>query len=468
MELSVVQIAGQIAAGGLSSREVVAACLARIAQVNPRLNAVVTLRAEAAMAEAEQADRESARGQLRGPMHGVPFTVKDWIDAAGLPCAGGRIASRSRVPSRDATVVARLRAAGGILLGKTSVGPDNELYGRTNHPYDPLLSPAGSSSGEAAIIATGGSPLGLGSDSGGSIRQPAHCCGVAGLKPTTGRVPLTGHFPFICAATDPRTVIGPLARHVADLAFALRLIAGPDGEDPSAVPVPLPDWADWAEAGLAGTRVAVYIDHPDTTPDPDVVAATWAAARALEQAGLIVEPASPPGLDEVYPLTLDYWRRPQSDSADEWVNGGGFDPAGLGPISAQDVQRSLFEWDRFRRRTLPFLRAYPLVVSPAAQKPAVRHGQDPGRIPYTLIWSLLGNPAVVLPAGATPQGLPVGVQIAAAPWREDLALAAASTVERALGDRPSQGKDQSSLTTQALWSQKPPARVRHPRDASLG
>lgn len=164
---------------------------------------------------------------------GVPFTVKDWIDAAGLPCPGGRVAHRSRVPNRDATVVARLRAAGGILLGKTSVGPDNELYGRTNHPDDPLFSPAGSSSGEAAIIAAGGSPLGLGSDSGGSIRQPAHCCGVAGLKPTTGRVPLTGHFPFICAATDPRTVIGPLARHVEDLAFVLRLIAGPDGEDPA-------------------------------------------------------------------------------------------------------------------------------------------------------------------------------------------------------------------------------------------
>jgi amidase len=430
MDMSVVEIAGRIAGRDLSSREVVAACLARIDEVNPRLNAVVALRAGAALAEAEEADRQVARGELRGPMHGVPFTVKDWIDVAGLPCAGGRLAHRSRMPARDATVVARLRAAGGIVLGKTSVGPDNEVYGRTNNPYGPLFSPAGSSSGEAAIIAAGGSPLGLGSDSGGSIRQPAHCCGVAGLKPTTGRTPLTGHFPFICAATDPRTVIGPLARHVADLAFALRLIAGPDGQDPSTVPVQL---ADQVRAEVTGVRVAVYVDHPDTTPDPAVVAATWAVAQAMEQAGLVVEPASPPGLNEVYPLTLDYWRRPESDSADEWVSGGGFDPAGLGPMSAEDVQRSLFEWDRFRRRILPFLHAYPLVVSPAAEKPAVRHGEDPGRIPYTLIWSLLGNPAVVVPAGKTPQGLPVGVQIAAAPWQEDLALAAASIVELALG-----------------------------------
>jgi amidase len=430
LEMSVVETARRIAGRELSSRAVVAACLARIADVNPHLNAVVALRADAALAEAEEADRQVARGELRGPMHGVPFTVKDWIDAAGLPCAGGRAAHRSRWPARDATVVARLRAAGGVLLGKTSVGPDNEVYGRTNNPYDPRFGPAGSSSGEAAIIAAGGSPLGLGSDSGGSIRQPAHCCGVVGLKPTTGRVPLTGHFPFICAATDPRTVIGPLARHVEDLAFALRLIAGPDGEDPSAVPVPL---ADQVDADLTGTRVAVYVDHPDTTPDPSVVAATRAAARALGAAGLVVEPASPPGLDEVYPLTLNYWRRPESDSADEWVDGGGFDPAGLGPMGTEEVQRSLFEWDRFRRRMLPFLSAYPLVLSPAAEKPPVRHGEDPGRIPYTLTWSLLGNPAVVVPAGATPEGLPVGVQIAAAPWREDLALAAAAVVERALG-----------------------------------
>jgi amidase len=418
-----------IAARELSSRAVVAACLERIAETGPSLNAVVALRAEAALAEAEEADRTAdvaaERGDVLGPLHGVPFTVKDWIDVAGLPCAGGNARQRNRMPARDATVVARIRAAGGIVLGKTSAGADTEAYGRTNNPYDPRFSPAGSSSGEAAVIGAGGSPLGLGSDSGGSIRQPAHCCGVAGLKPTTGRVPLTGHFPFICAMTDPRTVIGPLARHVEDLALALRLIAGPDGADPSAVPVPSqePDC-------LGGMKVAVYVDHPDTSPDPAVVAATWAAARALEAAGLAVEPATPPGLAEVYLLTHAYWRRPESDSADEWVADRAFDPASMTTL---DVQRSLFEWDRFRRRMLPFLAEYPLVVSPAAEKPAVQHGEDTGRIPYTLTWSLLGNPAVVVRAGTTEDGLPVGVQIAAPPWREDLALAAASIVESQLG-----------------------------------
>ncbi|GIJ45212.1 amidase [Virgisporangium aliadipatigenens] len=431
MTRSAAETARLIADRSLSSREVVAACLARIAETNPSLNAVCALRADAALAEAEAADRRAEQGEVLGPLHGVPFTVKDWLDVATLftPSTATQGSTvDGRVPARDATAVARLRAAGGILLGKTAVGPDDPAYGRVNNPHNPEYGPAGSSSGEAAVIGAGGSPLGLGSDSGGSIRQPAHCCGIAGLRPTSGRVPLTGHYPFISALNDPRTVIGPLARHVEDLALALRLIAGPDGWDPSAVPVPCPDPST---VDLRGTRVGLYTEHPDAAPDPACVAAVHAAGRALEAAGLIVEEATPPGLSEVYPLTLAYWRRPESLSPDEWVPDGGFDPAVLGPLDAEAVERSLFEWDRFRRRMLPFLNDHPLVLSPAAEKPAVRHGEDPGGIPYTLTWSLLGNPAAVVPAGSTVDGLPVGVQIAAAPWREDLALAAAAIIEAA-------------------------------------
>ena len=424
-------LAERIASRSVSSHEVVAACLERIATVNPVLNAVVQLRAEAALAEADAADSELHRNERRGPLHGVPFTIKDWIDAEGLPCTGGMLAHQARMPGHDATVVARLRGAGGILLGKTNVGVQNDVYGRTNNPYNPMYSPAGSSSGEAAIIAAGGSPIGLGSDSGGSIRQPAHCCGIAALKPTSGRVPLTGHFPFISPTLDPRTVIGPLARHVEDLALGLRYISGVDWQDASVVPVPL---ADMAEAHLPGTRVALYIEHPGFTPDPDVLSTTHAAAHALAEVGLHVEEVSPPGVDDVYSITLDYWRRPESDSPDEWVKGGIADPAGRGPmITSEEVERSLFQWDSLRRRMLPFIAMYPLVLSPAAEKPAVLHGEDPGGIPYTLTWSLVGYPAVVVRAGTSAVGLPVGVQIAAAPWREDLALAAGAIIERGLG-----------------------------------
>ena len=348
LEMRVAGLANLIATRQVSSRELVSFCQERIAEVNPVLNAVVQLRTEAALAEADAADGAVAQGELRGPLHGVPFTVKDWIDAAGLTCTAGMPTHRDRMPSQDATAVARLRAAGGILLGKTNVGVTNDLYGRTNNPYNPLYSPAGSSSGEASIIGAGGSPMGIGSDSGGSIRQPAHCCGVAGLKPTAGRVPLTGHFPFISPTADPRTVVGPLARHVEDLALALGIIAGVDWQDASVVPVPL---FDMAEAQLAGSRVALYIEHPGFKPEPDMVAATRAAASALADAGLNVEDVGPPGLEDVYPLTLDYWRRPESQSPDEWVKGGIHDPRRLGPISAaEDVELSLFEWDRFRRR----------------------------------------------------------------------------------------------------------------------
>ncbi len=431
LEMPVAGLANLIATRQVSSREVVSACFARIAEVNPVLNAVVQTRTEAALAEADASDRAVAHGESRGPLHGVPFTVKDWIDAAGLTCTAGMPTHRERMPSQDATAVARLRAAGGILLGKTNVGVKNDLYGRTNNPYNPLYSPAGSSSGEASIIGAGGSPLGIGSDSGGSIRQPAHCCGVAGLKPTAGRVPLTGHFPFICPTSDPRTVIGPLARHVEDLALALGIIAGVDWQDASIVPVPLFDMAD---AQLAGSRLALYIEHPGFKPEPDMVAAARAAASVLADAGLNVEDVGPPGLEDVYPITLDYWRRPESQSPDEWVKGGIHDPKRLGPITAaEDVERSLFEWDRLRRRMLPFIARYPLVLSPVAEKPAVPHGEHPGDIPYTFTWSLVGYPAVVVRAGTSAASMPVGVQIAAAPWREDLALAAAAIVERALG-----------------------------------
>jgi amidase len=206
-------LAQAIRARSISSVEAVGLCLQRIQAVNPLLHAVVQLSATA-LAEAEAADQALARGEPVGPLHGVPFTVKDWIETAGLACAAGDEGRRHHVPLHDATAVARLRAAGGILLGKTKPGSTADVYPAPHNPHDLARTPGHSSSGEAAIIAAGGSALGLGSDSGGSIRWPAHCCGVAGLKPTSGLVPLTGHLPCITALADPRTVIGPIARSV--------------------------------------------------------------------------------------------------------------------------------------------------------------------------------------------------------------------------------------------------------------
>ena len=421
---SATDLAQAIQSRQLSAVEVVEAYLARIAAINPKLNAVVQLTAEQALAEAQAADADLARGHLRGPLHGVPFTVKDWIETAGVICAAGDVRYRNYVPEQDAPVVVRMRQAGAILLGKTNVLASNPVYGRTNNPYNLDYSPSGSSSGEAALIAAGGSPLGLGSDSGGSIRTPAHACGVAGLKPTAGRVPLTGHLPRINFMSDPRTVIGPLARSVADLGLALRIIQGVDWADASVIPMPL---GDWRTVELRPLRVAFYTEHKEAIPDPVCKQAVINAAQALASEVTLVEERLPPRVGESYTITRNYWQRPESESWEQWVPDGKFQ------LDSEAVERHLFEWDRFRRGLIGFMQHYDVIITPVIEHAAQPHGQNEGGIAYTLTYSLTGYPAVVVRTGTTADGLPVGVQVVAQPWREDVALAVAAFLEQQFG-----------------------------------
>ena len=440
----------------MSSAELVDACLARIERVNPALNAVVAVCPERARREAEVADAEVARGALRGPLHGVPITIKDSLDVAGLVSTWGTRGRAGFVPAADATVVARLRAAGAIALGKTNTPEltmgfetNNRVYGRTRNPYDPARTPGGSSGGAAAIVAAGGAPLDLGSDTGGSIRLPAHFCGVAGLRPTSGRVPRTGHAIGPGGAADALTQIGPIARRVEDLALALRLIAGPDGCDPFVAPVPL---GDPTGVELSGLRVALLVDNGIAKPDPAVEAAVRAAAGALAEAGARVEERRLPGIEE----TLDLFMRVV-------VIDGGIDIrqllarcgtaleesplAGLAQLpapSGDERVRIVARWDALRARLLAWTQDWDLVVSPANAHAALRHGESDARIPafsYTMTWNLAGWPCVVVRAGSSPEGLPIGAQLVAPPWREDVALAAAARVEAVLGGwrPPAQG-----------------------------
>src|SRR2546423_3120116 len=231
----------------VSSVEVVRAHLEHIHTVNPRLNAVVFATAESAIKEARTADRHNQRKSALGPLHGVPFTAKDIFNTAGLPTTAGLRMLRTNIPDHDATVVARMRRAGAILIGKTNcppggVGSDswNPLHGGTRDPYDINRSPGGSSSGEASIIAAGGSPIGIGSDSGGSIRMPAHYCGVAALKPTAGLIPSTRAHRLPGGLTDPPRQAGPLAPYRSDPAPTLPVLIGPDRFDSGVLPVPPP------------------------------------------------------------------------------------------------------------------------------------------------------------------------------------------------------------------------------------
>ena len=303
---SAASLARAIRTRAISCTEAVIAHVGWIEKVNPHLNAVVQLDADAALAQAQRADEAVRRGQTWGRLHGVPITIKDGWETAGIISSGGTAGRASFVPQKDATVVARLRSAGAIILGKTNVPElsltnetDNAVYGRTNNPYDFSLTPGGSGGGQAAIIAAGGSPLDIGCDAGGSIRLPSHYCGVAGIKPTTGRVPMTGYFPLPTGIRAQLTAAGPMARTVEDLAIALPLIMGVDWRDPQVVPM---EFHHPSTTNLRTLRTAFYVDNGIIPPTPETAEAVQNAARILAGAGLAVEEARPPGIEQTSEL----------------------------------------------------------------------------------------------------------------------------------------------------------------------
>jgi amidase len=409
-------IARAIRTKKLSSLEVVRAHLDHIHTVNPRLNAVVFATAESAVKEARNADRRNTRRNTLGPLHGVPFTAKDIFNTAGLPTTAGLRMLRSHVPDHDATVVARMRRAGAILIGKTNCPPGgaggeswNSLHGGTRNPYDITRSPGGSSGGEAAIVAAGGSPMGIGSDSGGSLRMPAHYCGIATLKPTAGLVPSTGAYGLPGGLSDPRSQVGPMARFVADLALALPVLAGPDGIDSAVVPVPVPR----RTPKLNGLRVAWYADDGLYKPAAATTATVRSAARALAAAGCVVTEERPPALTEAHAVTLAYW--------------------GQRRMSHERLYR---RWDAFRTGMLEFMARFDLVLSPVAPDAAplfrAKLNGD-HQFSYTIPYSLTGNPCVVVRAGTSPESMPIGVQVVARNWNDLVALRAAQAIERKLG-----------------------------------
>jgi amidase len=292
------------------------------------------------------------------------------------------------------------------------------VYGRTVNPWDPARTPGGSSGGEAAAVAAGLSPCGLGTDSGGSLRVPAHFCGVATLKPTAGLVPVTGVVDDegpIGALSDPRTQLGPVARTVADLTLLLGVVAGPDGRDAGVAPVPL---GDPSTVRVEGLRVALHAGDGSAGLSPETTDTVTAAAGALAAAGARVEEATPPG--DGHALTLEVWRsyRPGVD--------------GL------EVYRLLRRWDRYRAELLAWMSAWDAVLTPVYDRPAPPHGatETPelrDAVRWTTPWSLTGWPCAVVRCGTSAEGLPVGVQVVALAWRDHVALAVAARLEAALG-----------------------------------
>ncbi len=444
-------MAEMVRSGRVSSVELVKAHLEQIERVNPRINAAVEVLSETALQAAELADQKLAAGGPCGPLHGVPFSVKDSIDVEGTKTTAGTLGRRDAGPAlRDATLVARLRAAGGIPITKTnlpdllfSFETDNLIYGATNNPYDLARTPGGSSGGEAALLASCGSPLGLGSDALGSVRVPAAFCGVVSLKPTSGRLPRTGHVPPAGGWIEALWQIGPMARRVEDVELAMELLAHADGEDFTSPPVPLQPAPE-----LNKLRVAFFTSNGFATCAQPIRDAVERSAACLSGLGVAVEEKRPPGVEEAYELELALLGADGAKGIDEYLEDAGSNRvhpfltafvdhmrphrAGTAELAGRWAQ-----WDEYRRRMQKFFERYDVILSPVYTGPALEHGGSLKEgnfqgFSYTMAWNLAGAPAATVRC-AEDGDLPVNVQVIAAPWRDMTALAVCRALEQKFG-----------------------------------
>lgn len=502
-QLSAVELAARIARGEASAVEAVEAHIARIEQVNPALNAVVVKRYDEARAEARLADEQRARGEPLPPLHGVPITIKECLDLAGYPSTFG-LQSRASVPAtQDGPYVARMRRAGAIVLGKTNVAQvllyiesDNPVYGRTNNPWNHARTPGGSSGGQAAIIAAGGSPLGLATDIGGSIRVPATFCGIAGLKPTAGRAPDPGRFSVPLGQRAIVSQVGLLARDVDDVALGMEILNG--GAHPIVEsPMPL---GDITSVNVSQLRVAYYADDGTFAVAPAVRRAVVEAAGILAGQGARVTEWRPPDVSHAMEIFFGVLSADGGRGAKAILQGSAKDPriarlvflagrsrfslallAGLLQVAGQRGSAALLRsfghadthhyWRLVEAQMAyqeRFARAlesddggpFDIIICPACSLPAIQHGASQDLVVaggYAVLYNVLGYPAGVVPvtrvrageesmrkrstdamqkaargAEQGSAGLPVGVQVVARPWREHVALAAMRAIQHAV------------------------------------
>jgi fatty acid amide hydrolase len=503
VRLGASELAAEIAAGRCTAREAVDACIARIEAVNPALNAVVVTRFDQARVEADAADAAQRAGSALGPLHGVPITIKEQFAVAGMPTTLG--VAEAENDACDGPLVARLRAAGAIVLGKTNVPQlliynesDNPVYGRTNNPWNLERSSGGSSGGEAAIVAACGSALGLGSDIGGSLRAPAHACGIAALKPTSGRLTNEDARPGGYAGGQIAIISqpGPLARNVEDLALAMRVLAAPGQErlDPDIAPVP---WRDPGDIDVRGLRIASYEDDGYFPASPAVKRAVREATVALRALGAHVEMFAPPDVAGAMHTFFGILAADGARGARTRLGKAKRDPritgllqsvgipnvlrplalaaarasgqarlarqlAAIRPSATHEFWSLVEAQAAYRRRFIAELDrgGFDAIVCPPLALPALKHGSAyflAGAASYSMIYNLLGMPAGVVPvtrvradeavARTTGRdlvdrkaaevergsaGLPVGVQVVARHWREDVVLAVMAALQDAL------------------------------------
>ncbi|MCG8291817.1 amidase [Pseudomonas entomophila] len=439
--------------GAIRPGQVLDTYFRQIDRVNPRLNALVQSNREMAYEQAAWIERNLPRLQHKRLL-GVPFSVKNTCHALGYSPDKGCAGLAGQASETDATVVARLRGEGALLLGLTntpelSIGyeTDNLLYGQTRNPHDLARSPGGSSGGEAALIAAQGSLLGIGSDASGSLRVPAHNSGICTLRLTQGRVPLTGHFPLDCMGMfSPFISFGPMARTIADLRLAAPLLAGPDGHDPHVPPVP---WQTAPAQALSELRIAWYADDGISTPQEDIRLAMGRAADALRGEVARLDERRPELLGQIEELLTDSILL--GGDQGQWLSDL-IQQLGLREVSpllreyhALTRQSQLtvtqlrgiwMQLDRCRQAMLGFMEDYDVILCPVAATVAKPHGCSYAQVrdfSYSICYSLVNWPVAVVPIGQSRDGLPIGIQVIAKPWREDLALQVAGHLEQLAG-----------------------------------
>ena len=445
--------------GEISAVELAEAHIRQIRRLNPSIHAIVDFDEERVLAQAHVLDTAKS---VTGALHGLPVTIKSSISAAGYLCEVGSTIHRGDVPKEDAPVVARLRAAGAVILGTTNCPEflmayetDNLLYGRTNNPWDLERSPGGSSGGESAAIAACMSAAGLGSDSGGSVRLPAHFTGICSLKPTPGRVPGRGHLPPCIGPFSVLGAIGPMARTIEDVTLLFETLSGQDIADPVSAPVSL------RRADLTSLRRCTigYFEDDDLVPvTQETRTAIQDSVRALRDAGFRVEAFRPRTLELLRKLWWKFFVRCGAMFYQSTIRGKGNQLSPIfreflsiaakdGPLDGVELLDAWAELDLLRSRTLREMESYPILLCPVASIPAFRHGERSwnveGRevayldaVRYTQWFNVLACPAAVVPVGQSPEGLPIGVQIVARPYEDEVALAVAGVLDKAFGYRP--------------------------------
>ncbi|MDR3740287.1 MAG: amidase [Terracidiphilus sp.] len=445
--------------GQVSVSELAEAHIQQIERLNPELNVFADFDAESVRAQARRLD---ATKQPRGPLHGLPMTIKSSISTAGYRCEIGSLLHKGEIPTEDAVVVGRLRAAGALILGTTNC-PEflmayetaNLLHGRVRNPWDLNRSPSGSSGGEAAAIAAGLSSSGLGSDSGGSVRVPAHFTGICSMKPTPGRIPGRGHLPPCVGPFSILGAIGPMARTMADVELLFSALAGQDPGDPVSPPLALrkPSLEE-----LRTHTIGFFEDDGLCPVTEETRGAVRSAAQALRDAGFRVEPFRPSELEQLRKLWWTFFvqcgamfyepeirgRHDQlSPIFKEFLSFG----EAVAPLTATELLNAWAGLELLRGRVLEEMRKFPVLLCPVASIPAFRHDERSWQIDgqrvdyldavrYTQWFNALAAPAAVVPVGRSSEGLPIGVQIAARPFEDETALAVAAVVDAAFGYRP--------------------------------